>query len=54
MERANHHPASVLLTRARQGMIIVVHEGSPDAPTRNPAFYEATYQYLKRVGIEEI
>ena len=44
----------VLLTRARQGMILCVPEGSPDDPTRLPEFYDSTYQYLKSLGVEEI
>ena len=44
----------VLLTRARQGMILCVPEGNPDDPTRLPDFYDSTYQYLKSLGIEEI
>ena len=44
----------VLLTRARQGMILCVPEGDPDDPTRLPDFYDSTYQYLKSLGIEEI
>ena len=44
----------VLLTRARQGMIICVPEGSPDDHTRLPEFYNSTYNYLKSLGIEEI
>jgi len=41
----------VLLTRARQGMVIVVPEGDPRDPTRNPDFYDPTYQLLTQVGI---
>ena len=44
----------VLLTRARQGMIICVPEGSPDDHTRLPEFYNSTYNYLKSLGLEEI
>ena len=44
----------VLMTRARQGMIICVPEGNPADPTRLPEFYDGTYQYLKTIGIEEI
>ena len=44
----------VLLTRARQGMILCVPEGNPDDHTRLPEFYDSTYQYLKSLGIEEI
>ena len=41
----------VLLTRARQGIIIVVPEGDKDDKTRNPSFYTPTYDYLKNIGI---
>ena len=39
----------VLLTRARQGMVIVVPYGDSDDPTRDPSFYDSTYQYLKEI-----
>ena len=44
----------VLLTRARQGMVLVVPEGNPEDPTRSPAYYDSTYKYLKDIGIKEI
>ncbi|RVT52732.1 DUF2075 domain-containing protein [Rubrivivax albus] len=44
----------VLLTRARQGMVIVVPRGEPDDPTRDPAFYDGTYRYLRSIGIPEL
>jgi DUF2075 family protein len=44
----------VLLTRARQGMIIVVPPGDIDDPTRSPLFYDPTYNYLKSIGLTEI
>ena len=44
----------VLLTRARQGMVICVPEGNPDDATRLPEFYDGTYSYLKQIGLEEI
>lgn len=44
----------VLLTRARQGMVLVVPEGNPEDPTRNPAYYDSTYEYLKEIGIKNI
>ena len=44
----------VLMTRARQGMIICVPKGNPDDYTRLPEFYDGTYEYLKSIGIEEI
>lgn len=44
----------VLLTRARQGMVLVVPEGNVDDPTRNPQFYDGTFGYLKKIGFTEI
>jgi DUF2075 family protein len=44
----------VLLTRARQGMIIVVPEGSDDDPTRNREFYDPTFDYLSEIGFKVI
>lgn len=44
----------VLLTRARQGMIIVVPEGNSEDPTRKPEFYDETYLYFKSLGIDEL
>ena len=41
----------VLLTRARQGMVIVVPEGDESDPTRNAEFFDATFDYLKDLGI---
>jgi hypothetical protein len=40
----------VLLTRARQGMVIVVPEGDAGDPTRDPRFYNGTFQYLADLG----
>ena len=44
----------VLLTRARQGMVIVVPSGDPDDPTRHSKFYDPTFEYLKKIGFSEI
>lgn len=52
----------VLLTRARQGIVICIpkgngrltQEGFPEDPTRLPEFYDGTYEYLKGLGIKEI
>ena len=44
----------VLLTRARQGMVIYVPTGDEGDPTRSPAFYDATYEYLSGIGIPEL
>lgn len=44
----------VLLTRARQGMVIFVAPGSPDDPTRLPAHYDRTFAYFRFLGIAEI
>lgn len=41
----------VLLTRARQGMVIVVPEGSSDDHTRKSNFYDPNFEYLKSLGI---
>lgn len=40
----------VLLTRARQGMVIVVPEGNNEDHTRRFEFYDSTYFYLKSIG----
>lgn len=44
----------VLLTRARQGMVIVVPTGDTEDPTRNAAFYDPIYQYLIEVGVSPL
>jgi len=44
----------VLLTRARQGMIIFIPEGSKEDKTRLSKYYDGTFEYLKSFGIEEI
>jgi DUF2075 family protein len=44
----------VLLTRARQGMIIVVPNGDTEDSTRKPEYYDATFNYLKSLGIQVI
>lgn len=52
----------VLLTRARQGIVICVpqgnsrvnSEGFPEDPTRLPEFYDGTYAYFKSLGIKEL
>ena len=52
----------VLLTRARQGIIICVPEGNdkttpegfPEDHTRLPPYYNSTYNYFKQIGITEI
>ena len=44
----------VLLTRARQGMVIFVPNGDANDATRLPSFYDNTYNYLKSLGLSEI
>jgi hypothetical protein len=44
----------VLLTRARQGMVIMVPPGDREDPTRDPSFYDPTYEYLKGIGFTEV
>jgi Uncharacterized conserved protein (DUF2075) len=41
----------VLLTRARQGMVIFVPRGDPTDPTRSPEFYDSTFKYLTELGL---
>lgn len=41
----------VLLTRARQGMAIFVPPGNSADPTRNPTYYDGTFQYLAGLGV---
>ena len=44
----------VLLTRARQGMVIVVPDGNLEDHTRQPEIYNSTYNYLKSIGFKTI
>jgi hypothetical protein len=44
----------VLLTRARQGMVIFVPQGDAEDPTRRSEYYDATYDYLRSVGFDVI
>lgn len=44
----------VLLTRARQGMILFVPAGDETDPTRLPEFYDPTFEYLRGLGMEAI
>jgi len=44
----------VLLTRARQGMVVFVPQGSASDPTRSPKFYDSTFNFLKALGIPEL
>jgi DUF2075 family protein len=44
----------VLLTRARQGMIILVPYGDDHDHTRPPELYDGTFDYLKSLGFDQI
>lgn len=44
----------VLLTRARQGMVIVVPSGDSVDPTRKPEFYDPTFEYLREIGFRTL
>lgn len=44
----------VLLTRARQGMILFVPRGDPDDPTNSPEEFDATADYLTRCGVTSL
>lgn len=41
----------VILTRARQGMVIFVPKGDANDTTRPPSFYDETFLYLKKCGL---
>lgn len=44
----------VLLTRARQGMVIVIPPGDQEDWTRKPEFYDPTFEYLQEIGLKTI
>jgi len=44
----------VLLTRARQGMVIFIPKGSESDHTRPCRYYDGTFNYFKRIGMKEI
>jgi DUF2075 family protein len=44
----------VLLTRARQGMVVFIPSGDSTDPTRSPEFYDTTFNYLKELGIPDV
>lgn len=44
----------VLLTRARQGMVVFVPPGDGRDATRPPEFYDTTFRYLRGIGIPEL
>ena len=54
-ERKNYlkNAYRVLLTRARQGMVIVIPEGDKGDHTRPPSYYNSTYDYLMEIGFKE-
>ena len=55
-ERKSYHKNAyrVLLTRARQGMVIVVPPGDAEDATRKPDFYDPTFEYLREIGFTTI
>lgn len=55
-ERKNYlkNAYRVLLTRARQGMVIVVPQGDLEDPTRSPSYYNPTFEFLKSIGLTTI
>jgi Schlafen group 3, DNA/RNA helicase domain len=44
----------VLLTRARQGMVVFVPPGDSADPTRAPAFYDSVFEYFTDIGVPQI
>jgi len=49
-QRYQKNAYRVLLTRARQGMVIVVPRGDSSDPTRKSEYYDSTFDYLKTIG----
>jgi hypothetical protein len=43
----------VLLTRARQGMVVVVPPGDSSDPTRPSEYYDGTYHFLSQLGLRQ-
>jgi hypothetical protein len=44
----------VLMTRARQGVVIFIPKGDINDATRLPEFYDGIYNYFKELEVEEI
>lgn len=44
----------VLLTRARQGLVVFVSHGSPDDLTRSATFYDGIHDFLRSCGFEAL
>jgi hypothetical protein len=44
----------VLLTRARQGVVVFVPQGSDEDLTRSPALYQGTYDFLTACGFDPL
>jgi hypothetical protein len=44
----------VLLTRARQGIVLYVPAGDPTDPTRSPEEFDATAEFLLRCGVRAV
>jgi hypothetical protein len=55
-ERQNYlkNAYRVLLTRARQGMVIVVPSGDKEDHTRKSEFYDPIFEYLSKIGFKII
>ena len=55
-ERRNYQKNAyrVLLTRARQGMVIVIPSGDAEDPTRQKEFYDPVFDYLQDIGFKVI
>lgn len=53
-QRYQKNAYRVLMTRARQGLVIVVPNGDPLDPTRSAAYYDPTFEYLESLGLPVI
>ena len=53
-QRSLENSYRVLLTRARQGMVIFVPRGDVNDDTRKPEYYDGIYEYLVSMGIRDV
>ncbi len=44
----------VIMTRARQGVVIFIPRGSDIDETRRPEYYDGTFAHLKKCGLQEL
>jgi len=52
--KAGPHLPRLIDPRAPGRMVLVVPEGAADDHTRQPKFYDSTYEYLRGIGFQEL